>query len=186
MERPLVFGIGLSRTGTTSLSAALGRLGWNVAHFPDDADTAQSLMFGEYRLKLFGAYNAICDTPAAAFFPQFAEEFPEARFILTTRPLDQWLESVARYWPTNDSVRLGSEFDKFIDSVVYGAVKFDQRRFLYAYERHHREVQRVLGESGRLLRVDICNGDGWDAICEFLEVPVPREPFPHAHSSVAQ
>jgi hypothetical protein len=91
VDTPFVFGIGLSRTGTGSLSSALNILGWKTIHFPSDSLTFQNLCYGNFNLPILQSYNAITDTPAAAYFAQFDITFPGSKFILTVRDVDTWL-----------------------------------------------------------------------------------------------
>jgi hypothetical protein len=32
--------------------------------------------------------------------------------------------------------------------------------------------------AGKLLELAICEGEGWEKLCPFLDVPVPAVPFP--------
>ena len=45
-------------------------------------------------------------------------------------------------------------------------------------ERHNEQVKRVV-PAERLLVWEV--GEGWEPLCEFLEVDVPDEPLPHAN-----
>lgn len=67
-----VFGIGLSRTGTTSLDAALELLGYRVRHFP-----SLSLLLGRLGIKNreLRQYDALTDRPVTHFYKP-----PDARF----------------------------------------------------------------------------------------------------------
>jgi hypothetical protein len=64
-----VFGIGLSKTGTTSLSAALAILGYRSKHFPKDED--------------FARYDAFSDITVAMKFKTLDRFFPGSQFIYT-------------------------------------------------------------------------------------------------------
>lgn len=58
------FGIGLSKTGTISLFAALALLGYRAAE-----------------------HDVATDLPLAAFYPQLDERYPGSKFILTLRDM---------------------------------------------------------------------------------------------------
>ena len=45
-------------------------------------------------------------------------------------------------------------------------------------ERHHEQVKATIPPE-RLLVWEV--GEGWEPLCEFLDVPVPDEPLPHAN-----
>ena len=59
-----VFGIGLSRTGTVSLTAALNVLGIDAVHYPNDAATQEELKAGRYRLSVLDRVQALTDIPS--------------------------------------------------------------------------------------------------------------------------
>jgi hypothetical protein len=48
------------------------------------------------------------------------------------------------------------------------------------FRKHITEVQSVI-PAGRLLTFDL--RDGWEPLCDFLEVDVPELPFPKTNSS---
>ena len=37
--------------------------------------------------------------------------------------------------------------------------------------------------SNKLLIIDICNGDGWSKLCDFLKKPIPSIGFPNVNKS---
>ena len=53
-------------------------------------------------------------------------------------------------------------------------------RLATAMEAYNKEVIAAVPED-RLLVWQI--GDGWEPICEFMDLPVPTEPFPHVNES---
>ena len=63
---------------------------------------------------------------------------------------------------------------------VYGTERFQRESFRNAYEEHRAAVIEHFREKGRdLLVINICAGEGWERLCDFLDVPVPDMPFPH-------
>jgi len=99
-----VFGIGLSRTGTTSLADALEGLGVSTIHFPSDPETRRELISfldGEtaaLRLSVLELVDALTDTPVCAAYRALDQAYPGSKFILTTRDEDEWLRSCEAYW----------------------------------------------------------------------------------------
>jgi hypothetical protein len=72
----------------------------------------------------------------------------------------------------------------FTQTALYGAVEFDEQKFREGYRRHHQEISSYFAtRPGDLLRVRICEGEGWQRICDALGEPVPKEPFPNVRSS---
>ena len=90
MEKEIIFGIGLPRTGTTSLASALTRLGYVMLHDPKNLD----LDFYDHK-----TYSGFTDTPIwwPDFFIQLEQKFPNAKFINTYRPVDKWIKSIERF-----------------------------------------------------------------------------------------
>jgi hypothetical protein len=184
-DLPYVFGIGLSRTGTQSLTSALNVLGWHAIHFPNDRRTFAQLASGDFRLDILETFNAVTDTPAAAYFPQLDSAFPGSKFVLTVRRLPIWLDRVEDFWGRTHDEQM-EPFHRFINSAVYGTWIFQRDRFKYVYERHFAEVDGYFeGHPQRLLTLDICGGEGWERLCSFLNRPVPATPFPHENKAPA-
>jgi hypothetical protein len=74
------------------------------------------------------------------------------------------------------------DFDDFVCACVYGALEFSADRFSYVKELHESSVRRYFaGRPDALLVLDVVEGDGWKALCDFLEYPIPDEPYPHAN-----
>jgi hypothetical protein len=180
---PKIFGIGLSRTGTSSLAKALKVLGIRTKHYPADNTTFAELRGGDFRLSILERRQALVDISIAPYYAQLDELYPGSKFILTVRDIDAWLRSVRtlfEVWRDSDPHR---EFTDFIWAVVYGTHTFNEGRFRYVYETHVRNVQEFFSaRPGDLLIMDIAAGDGWGALCRFLGRSVPTAPFPHRNS----
>ena len=181
-----VFGIGLSKTGTSSLDRALNELGIQSIHFPSDPTTHRELLEGNYRLSILQQYQAATDIPIAPFYAQLDGIYPNSKFILTVRDRESWLSSVSHHWEFMwqwaEHDRHFCEFLKFITACAYGVHRFQRARFTYVYDRHLRNVREYFRKRPQdLLVLDICSGDGWERLCPFLGVPVPERPFPVAN-----
>jgi hypothetical protein len=179
-----VFGLGLSRTGTMSLAKALTMLGISTRHYPYDRKTYAELTAGTYRLTVLEQVDAIVDITPAPFYPQFDAAYPGSKFILTTRDVGSWLRSMEAHFAFLENWEEMNEpfrrFTEFINACVYGSLRFDADRFRYVYDRHVANVHEYFdGRPDDLLTIDICGGEGWERLCEFLGEPVPAEPFPH-------
>lgn len=167
-----VFGIGLSRTGTTSLTRALAVVGYRGRHYPNPTP----LLAGDFSVA--DRFDALTDLPVAVFFREFDRLYPGSRFILTVREAESWARSVREHFgamgPTMEG---GAEGE--IRRRAYGRSTFDAEEFLRARESHHRAVrEHFAGRPGDLLEMDITAGQGWEVLCPFLGVPIPTEPFP--------
>jgi hypothetical protein len=181
-----VFGVGLSRTGTLSLSRALSMLGIVTSHYPNDPTTQDELKDGRYALTLLRTVQAITDIPAAPFYPQLDQAFPGSRFILTTRETEAWLASVERHFSMYVDRRRDA-FDDFMFACVYGSLSFSAERFRYVRDLHERNVRSYFADRPEdLLILDVSEPDPWGVLCGFLGRPVPPEPYPHVNKALAE
>jgi hypothetical protein len=181
-----VFGLGLSKTGTSSLSEALNILGINTIHYPFDDVTYNELKDGNYKLSILQEYQGIVDIPVAPYYAQLDKNFPGSKFILTDRDLDGWLRSVEKHWELMmkwwHNFPEFKRFHEFISAAVYGAIAFNVDRYQFVYESHEKNVREYFkNRTGDFLVMDICAGEEWNVLCKFLNMPVPDLPFPHAN-----
>lgn len=181
------FGIGLSRTGTKSLAAALNVLGVRTKWYPQDPQTYQELISGRFRLTILEHYDAVTDIPVAPYYPQLDAAYPGSKFVLTVRDKESWLRSCRNKWgsrrvPLADAP-FPDRFACFIDTTVYGCYAFHADRFSWVYDRHVEHVQRYFRDRPEdLLVMDITAGDGWDLLCPFLNLPIPDQSFPKVNA----
>ncbi|KAK2801560.1 hypothetical protein FQN51_005267 [Onygenales sp. PD_10] len=202
-----VLALGVGRTGTASLRAALERLGYvdtyhmmsaSVENPPDclmwqDALAAKYDGVGEFGRKewdqLLGHCQAVCDWPACAFAKELVEAYPNAKVILTTRDVDSWHSSVMKtvWWRVTDPEhRLVSNFSWAASMYWPMLQKFFDTFFKgdfpnkgkQVYLNHVEEV-RSLVPAERLLEYKI--GEGWGPLCEFLGEEIPDTPFPRGN-----
>jgi Sulfotransferase domain len=54
----------------------------------------------------------------------------------------------------------------------------EPRQLIDTMNRHNEEVRRTV-PAERLLVWSVT--EGWEPLCDFLEVPIPEEPFPHVN-----
>ena len=174
-----IFGIGLSRTATTSLTDALRILGFRAIHYPDLRD---HITGGDFSLSEFEPFDAMTDTPVALIYGHLLDTFPNSRFVLTTRDRKSWLESCERFFSSKDLGKSPERLEKdhFFRKRVYGFVKFRRESWAKVWDRHHFEVARLVPPN-RLLVVDFIQNPSWSPLCDFLEVRQPKVPFPHLH-----
>jgi hypothetical protein len=180
--RGKIFGIGLSRTGTTSLHHALRRLGYRSVHMPLRALRMRKGVLS-LDMERVARYDALNDTIISRFYPELDRAFPGAKFILTTRDRERWLRScetypwwLGKYYPGPHKInRLNRE--------IYGAIRFDRDAFARAYDQHHAEVAACFADRpGDLLVLNIPGGEGWGKLCDFLGHPRPAESFPRSNA----
>jgi hypothetical protein len=179
-----IFGIGLSRTGTKSLTLALNMLGFKVAHYPDDEITLKELMAGKYNFSLLKDFDGITDITVAPYYAQLDKLFPDSKFILTIRDKESWLRSVEAHFgkpvfegtPSNENTM---RLRRLLRVATYGSYSFNEERFSYIYDLHYKNVNEYFKwRPESLLIINIFEGEGWDKLCPFLKEPILDKPFP--------
>jgi hypothetical protein len=176
-----LFGLGLSKTGTSSLCQALGILGYKAVHNPTDDASMHALISGVIRCRAIEENDAICDIMFCRHFQELDRLYPGSLFILTERENASWHASCARHW-AGRSVSLSKLWnEELVDLQVYGTALYRRSIFDVVYDHHFKAVTEYFQGSDRLLRMNICAGDGWTPLCQFLSLQVPMAPFPHVY-----
>jgi hypothetical protein len=175
-----IFGIGMHKTGTTSLHTALSLLGYESWHW-SSAHVAKAIwreMNEIGRSLTLEKYYALCDLPIPLLYKKLDAAYPGSKFILTMRHERKWLEATMRHFSTAfNKWRSGWNEDPFtnrIHEVLYGRTSFDPDIFLERYRRHNAEVREYFKYRPRdLLMMNIDQEDGWERLCRFLSCRVP-------------
>lgn len=180
-----IFGIGLSRTGTKSLTAALKLLGFQIVHFPYDRRTRDELSSGKLNFTLLKKKDGITDITVASYYAQLDAQFPDSKFILTTRDKASWLKSTEKLFRDNPLPKRFPDLlpkrkaKRFLRSVVYGCHSFNRERMSYVFDLHHKNVINYFeNRPDKLLVIDIPSGEGWEKLCPFLNKQVMHGIFP--------
>jgi uncharacterized protein (DUF952 family) len=128
--------------------------------------------------------------PIAYFFKQIDQRFPDSKFILTTRPESEWLDSCRRHF-TPLREKLDSQDKRFqaamvLNQTIYGSSVYDENRFLRTYRSHIRTVCDHFNNRNNLLIIDIADKSiddktKWSKLCEYLDKTTPDVPFPHSN-----
>ncbi len=180
-----IFGIGMHKTATTSLHAALKILGFDSAHW-ESAHWAKAIWeeMNEHgrSLTLEKSY-AVSDLPITIMYRQLDAAYPGSKFILTVRNEGAWLESVRNHWShEHNRFREAWSKDPFthrIHKEIYGQKGFDADLFLARYRKHNADVREYFkGRPGDLLVMDVDRKSGWPALCGFLKRSIPAVPYP--------
>jgi hypothetical protein len=189
-KRFKVFGVGLSRTGTRSLTEALHVLGFDTVHYPTDRATLDTLIRGDARFPLLEHYDGITDITVAPYYEDLDHAWPGSKFVLTVRDEDSWLRSCHNHWTNpwaykkegkGKEHQVYMDTQRFLEAAVYASYKFNEDRFRRAYHRHVDNVTRYFtGRQGDLLVLDIVAGNGYEQLAPFLDVPVPHQLFPRS------
>lgn len=177
LKEPKVFCIGFHKTGTTSLKQALAILGYTVTgpNGVNDPNISRNVM--SLASRLIPQYDAFQDNPWPIIYKQLDRLLPDAKFILTIRDSDRWIESQVRYFGTDDSP---------MRKWIYGKShpKGNEDIYRKRYESHNKEVLKHFAPNNeKLLVMNLEEGDGWKKLCDFLGESTPNKPFPHANRS---
>lgn len=186
-KRMKVFGIGLGRTGTKSLTTALQMLNINVIHYPTDETTIEELIAGKYELSLLNAYDGITDITVATYYPQLDKIYPDSKFILTVRDKESWLKSIEAHWRKKKELddtpgqESKTKLRRMLRSAVYGTddFNFNAEGLSYIYDLHCKNVTDYFKDRPEsLLIINIPQGEGWEKLCPFFDMSVRDDPFP--------
>lgn len=185
-DRPFIFGIGLSKTGTTSLNDALEILGYSAFHLPPIARvTPQSTIVMDWPWWVY-KYEALTDLTVAILHRELAKVFPNALFIYTHRARPAWLRSCEKHFTAElieRRIAQGQPYLNALTTAVYGSRVFDTKKFSDAYVRHEADVLSLHDGKSNFLSYDLTSGEGWGPLCNFLNKPIPDHPFPTANRS---
>lgn len=173
-----IFGIGLPRTGTTSLALALKSYGIQTIHFP----------FGLYDHGLDAhiaeQYTAFVDTPVPMLYKQLDQRWPGSKFILTTRDRKEWLQSMK--WLRTEGRKIWQPDPKREEykQAFYGTNSFDRELLAATYDRHHRDVHRHFeGRERDILTIDITESQDTHRLVDFLGLSNDPTAWPRANAS---
>ncbi|MEQ9302229.1 MAG: sulfotransferase [Cyclobacteriaceae bacterium] len=187
MDRPKIFGIGLSRTGTTSLNKALQVLGFHSIHWTNPH--TKDLIGGSDYFQ----FDAFTDITTSYNFEELYRRFPNAKFIYTPRAVADWVRSMEvhhrNYRGISDIAQLNNanNMDRFRGkaSMIASQLFTQYSSWKVAYEIFHDRVNSFFESNNRnrLLVLDVCGGEGWEKLCGFMDVTVPDVEFPTSNQT---
>jgi hypothetical protein len=177
-----VFGIGLNKTGTTTLGSCFRTLGFR--HHSFSLDLLESAACGEMAplLQILDAFDSFEDWPYPLFYRFLDRLYPGSRFVLTRRSTPaRWLASLGSHALRTDPL-IGSR----TRSLAYGCPfpQLNPKHFLSFYANHLNQVRSYFQDRPQDL-LEVCWEEqaSWEPLCAFLERPIPDCPFPHENAS---
>lgn len=189
-----IIGAGFGRTGTHSLGLALEKLGFGpcyslpeVAKNPGHTEIWNDAIDGKQVDwdHLFNSYRSAVEWPVVAFVQELAQHFSQAKFVLTYREPASWYESASK--TIFDGLELSAHNPdvvkrersgwkrRLILEQTFEGKYWNKEYTIEIYQRHIRQVIETVPPE-RLLHFDV--KDGWEPLCEFLQIPIPQESFP--------
>jgi Sulfotransferase domain len=204
-----LIGAGLPRTATTTQMVALEMLGLAPCYHMRNlmADLEQVELWEEARDgrgdwdRLFDGFESSVDWPAAFHWRELVDVYPDAKVLLSVRDGESWERSMRdTIWSIyfGDSVmhhlararyhvdpQWRAWFDLMVSMTWTGKGPFagahtEREQMIDAMERWNEEVERTV-PADRLLVWD--PKDGWEPLCQFLDVPTPDEPLPRINDT---
>lgn len=191
-----IIGVGVGRTGTFSLRLAINQLGFGPCHHMEEVlknldgqvPLWMEALKGNADFKtIYAGFNSTVDWPTAGFFRELIKEYPKAKYILTERSPENWADSfgstIYKLLQAKDQAP-----DKVKDwlNMASGVIAksgfpegLDRDGLIKGFIAHNNAVKETI-PADQLLVFQV--KDGWEPICEFLDVPVPKEEFPKTNN----
>jgi hypothetical protein len=148
--------------------------------------------------------NSTVDWPSARYYRELMDYYPEAKVWLSVRDADAWVASMRKtvwgLFHSESVMRHSSDARGVVDPLWNRYLKLMTRLnwdpetgafagdhasdggLAGAMQRWNEEVKATV-PAERLLVWD--PSDGWEPLCEFLEVDVPAEPMPRLNDTEA-
>lgn len=182
-----VFGIGMPRTGTTSLTKALEILGFTPA------------LHNPYDTMDIGTCGSATDLTVAWRFRSLSLIWPDSKFIYTKRDVNSWLVSIDRHYRQHYIDMDALQYDHPIypkkwfqaEAVIqtFSELRPDREAFEIGRRRHEVGMRAFFRtRPGRLMEIDVTRDipdrEKWEPICRFLGVPAPDISFPYENQFI--
>ena len=206
-----IIGAGIGRTGTHSLKLALEELGFGkcyhmdelIFHHPEKLSFWKEVKAGKKVDwdAFFTGYQASVDIPTFVHYKELMQVYPDAKVILTVRDPESWYRSfgetiIRKSKPTigeiismsfrlpfNKELRDRLQVLKFAGSYLsefFPNGFQDKENALKFFHDWNQSVMDFVRRE-KLLVYDV--KEGWAPLCRFLNVVVPRSPFPHSNTA---
>jgi hypothetical protein len=173
-----IFNIGFNKSGSTSLCSALNYLGIPTLHYFYNNTTLEKITARNIKLKrklfhsLDNNYLGFSDFSGEDYYKILFQQYPNSKFILTTRNIDDWLKSLINHKLNNRQI---NQFK----------IKKQTKILSKRYEEKSTEIRNFFSSNkDQFLEMKICEGDGWESLCPFLGLTIPNIPFPHKNKTV--
>ena len=208
-----LIGAGLPRTATTTQMVALERLGFGPCYHMREllADLESGLPLWEGVAegeadweRIFAAANSTVDWPSARYYGELMDRYPDAKVLLSVRDGESWVRSMREtVWGIfhGDSVirhvcearavldPLWRRYAALMRRITWeprtGALAGDTSTdagLIAVMDRWNDAVKSAV-PADRLLVWD--PREGWEPLCEFLEVEAPAEPLPRLNDTAS-
>ncbi len=203
-----LIGAGLPRTATTTQLIALEMLGFPCYHMRDMmSDLGTSVPQWRKALEgdgdwdeIFEGRESIVDWPGGYHWRELMDVYPDAKVLLSVRDPQSWVESmhntIAAIWFGDNLMHHLAMAQYHIDPLYAGWLDVlgdvwikadimmssngDRDQMAVDMKRWNQEV---IDGPLRGLDTVVRPTDGWEPLCEFLEVPVSRRAGPERQTT---
>lgn len=200
-----IIGAGFGRTGTLSTYKALNILGFPCYHMFEVIENKENKTHLDFWNKVanapagqqhnweevFESYTATVDNPGCCVWRELLQTYPEAKVLVTLHPrgAEAWYESTMdtiyfteSMWQfkflklfTPFAKKMGNMTSKLIWQRSHKGTMRNKAAAIARYQEHIEEVKAAV-PADRLLIFTV--DQGWEPLCRFLEVEVPKSAFP--------
>jgi hypothetical protein len=178
-DRPRIFGIGLNKTGTMSFHEAMSILGFESLHWGGPAirerveaalDSGRPLLSNlDQRFDAFSDIEVLSRN-----FELLDTQYQGSRFVLTVRPVDEWIDSRRRHVERNVALKAQGKYDGTFLVV-------DEHQWRRDWTIHVGEAREYFRGRDDFLEIDFTRCPSWEPLCALLGVTEPSQPFPWAN-----
>ena len=186
-----VFVIGFNKTGTTSITEALSKLGFKFC--PEYVAYSRSVNYFQNQIskkydslfELVDKYDAFEDRPwnHTDFYKELDKYSPNSKFILTIRDVNNWISSYER-WGKKVSLK-NKWYYNMVSNECYGVddVLSNKEIMKKKYEERNQEIIEYFKDTNKLFVMDIEKNSEWGGLCKFLNKPIPTSKFPNTNKT---
>jgi hypothetical protein len=203
-----VIGVGLPRTGTLTQKVALEMLGVGPCyHMVNVLQNLELVKLWREAWEgnpdwdtIFEGHESTVDWPGGFFWRELMDYYPDAKVLLSVRNPEKWERSMRDtvwacyygdsliYHLSMATYKVDEQWKDFIDTMTQllwegrGTVRNHEtsQGMIESMNRFQAEVTSTV-PSERLLVWDVT--EGWEPLCEFLDVERPPSPMPHVNDS---
>jgi hypothetical protein len=188
-----VIGAGLGRTATLSMKFALEHLGlgpcYHMSEVFANGRRNVPLWVDVVRGKpnwdaIFDGFQSTTDYPACTYWRELAAYYPNAKVLLTVRDADTWFDSVSEtiFSEAMQGSLAGSPVETMMNGAIFDAFGGRVKDRAFMTDWFTRRNQQVIDSLPPKRLLVFSPKQGWEPLCAFLGVPIPKEPFPRVNS----
>jgi hypothetical protein len=149
-----ILNIGLPRTGTCSLNSAFKCLGYKSIHYPKN-------------INIINEFEAAAEVSFS--YQELENLYPNSLYIYTTRNFIDWVKSCHAH-----KIHKKPDWNPFWEQ---------EKMWKEIHQQKEQSLDFFKNFPHRPLIMNICEGNGWEKLCPFLNRPTPNQLFPNINQS---